>query len=421
MYLNENNILSADIDNMPIDASWNQGDSKYDLMHGIHAYPAKFPPFITTKALDYAKNIGLNVDTVVDIFCGCGTVGYEALAKGKNFFGCDINPVATLISRTKCRKYDDELLTSYFEKIREKFLSIGVEIRNEYSENERISYWFDITQSHDLYKLHQAILAVVEDYEYKDFFFCAFSAILKSCSRWLTRGIKPQIDPNKKPSKVWEAFCKQVHLMKKANKTSHLDNSKQVTIKTESVLELENIQEIADLVVTSPPYVTSYEYADLHQLSTLCLGFSSDYRYFRTGSIGSLFGSRNIDVNIEEINSVANSIVMRMYSVDKRRAKSVAQYYLDMQLTVKKVKQLLRSGGLVVFVIGNTEYRGVKIDNARHLAKSLLDECFRNVEIKRRKISNKLLTPYRDEHGKFSSNKNCRKIYSEEFIIFAQK
>lgn len=209
--------------------------------------------------------------------------------------------------------------------------------------------------------------------------------------------------------------------MKKANKASHLDNSKHVTIKTESVFDLDNIQGLADLVVTSPPYVTSYEYADLHQLSTLCLGYSSDYRYFRTGSIGSLYGSQNIDVNIEEVNSVANSIVMRMYSVDKRRAKSVAQYYLDMQLTVKKVKQLLRSGGLVVFVIGNTEYRGVKIDNARHLAKSLLDECFRNVEIKRRKISNKLLTPYRDEHGKFSSNKNCRKIYSEEFIIFAQK
>lgn len=421
MYLTENNILSADIDNIPIDTTWNQGDSKYDLMHGIHAYPAKFPPFITTKALDYAKSIGLKVETIADIFCGCGTVAYEALANGKNFFGCDINPVATLIARTKSRKYDNTQLTLYFEKIHDKFDSIKVSECNEFSENERIKYWFDDNQITHLYKLRQSIFEVVTGEEYQDFFFCAYSAILKSCSRWLTRGIKPQVDPNKVPKNVWEAFVKEVHLMLRANKSSNIKASCHATIETESVLELKNVQNSIDIVITSPPYVTSYEYADLHQLSTLCLGYSSDYKFFRNGSIGSLYGSKKEEINIEEINSVGYSIVMSMHSVDKSRAKSVAQYYLDMQLTVKKVKELLRPNGLVVFVIGNTEYRGVKIDNARHLAKSLIDEHFRNVEIKRRKISNKLLTPYRDEHGKFSSNKNCRKIYSEEFIIFAQK
>ena len=69
---------------------------------------------------------------------------------------------------------------------------------------------------------------------------------------------------------------------------------------------------------------------------------------------------------------------------------------------------------------GNTEYKSVKIDNARHLAESLLNEGFYNVTIKRRKILNKILTPYRDKNGKFSSDKTSRKIYSEEFLIFAQ-
>lgn len=421
MYLTENNILSADIDNIPIDTTWNQGDSKYDLMHGIHAYPAKFPPFITTKALDYANSKGLNVETIADIFCGCGTVAYEALANGKNFFGCDINPVATLIARTKCRKYDNTQLALYFEKNHNEFDSIKVCEYNEFSKNERIRYWFDDNQISHLYKLRQSIFEVVADKKYQDFFFCAYSAILKSCSRWLTRGIKPQVDPNKVPKNVWEAFEKEVHLMLRANKSSNIKTSCHATIKTISVLELKNVQNLADMVITSPPYVTSYEYADLHQLSTLCLGYSTDYKFFRNGSIGSLYGSKKTDVNIDEINSVGHSIVMRMQAVDKSRAKSIAHYYIDMQLAVKKVKELLRSGGLAVFVIGNTEYRGVKIDNVRHLAKSLLDEDFRNVEIKRRKISNKLLTPYRDEHGKFSSHKDCRKVYSEEFIIFAQK
>ena len=37
-----------------------------------------------------------------------------------------------------------------------------------------------------------------------------------------------------------------------------------------SFKELLNDKEV-DLIVTSPPYVTSYEYADLHQLSSLWL------------------------------------------------------------------------------------------------------------------------------------------------------
>ena len=34
----------------------------------------------------------------------------------------------------------------------------------------------------------------------------------------------------------------------------------------------ENVEPpIVDMIITSPPYVTSYEYADLHQLSSLWL------------------------------------------------------------------------------------------------------------------------------------------------------
>ena len=34
---------------------WNFGDKREDPIHRIHSYPAKFPAFITTKALQYAE------------------------------------------------------------------------------------------------------------------------------------------------------------------------------------------------------------------------------------------------------------------------------------------------------------------------------------------------------------------------------
>ena len=75
-------------------------------LHRIHAYPAKFPAFITTKALHFAKSERLNVRRVADIFCGCGTVAFEARRENIDFWGCDINPVATLIARTKSGSFD---------------------------------------------------------------------------------------------------------------------------------------------------------------------------------------------------------------------------------------------------------------------------------------------------------------------------
>ncbi|NQU40486.1 MAG: hypothetical protein HQ523_11080 [Lentisphaerae bacterium] len=70
-------------------------------MHRIHAYPAKFPSFITPKAVRYAQAQGVTVNRIADVFCGCGTTALEARRLGTDFWGCDINPVATLITRVK--------------------------------------------------------------------------------------------------------------------------------------------------------------------------------------------------------------------------------------------------------------------------------------------------------------------------------
>lgn len=422
MLLTIDNIQTADIDAIPIDEAWTMGNEKPSLMHGIHAYPAKFPPFITTKALQYANQLGIEVHTIADIFCGCGTVAYESLANRKSFFGCDLNPVATLIARTKCRKYNPDKINNFFNKIKALFFSAEIVIDEHFSKNRRICYWYYPKQLKDLYKLRYSILTVIgTDDKYLDFFLCAFSSILKGCSKWLTKSIKPQIDPMKQPKEVWKDFHRQILKMEKANESSEVVEGENAEILTQSVLDLDVKEPFVDLLVTSPPYVTSYEYADLHQLSTLWLDYSPDYKHFRTGSIGSLYHPDDLRRNVPKLNRSGLAIVMQMYSIDKKQAKAIAQYYVNMQEVVKKLPNIIRKDGACLFVIGNTEYKSVKVDNARHLAESLLNEGFYNVTIKRRKISNKILTPYRDKNGKFSSDKTIRKIYSEEFLIFAQR
>ena len=414
------NYASVELDSLPINDSWDGRGVHEDLMHRIHAYPAKFPAFITTKAIQYAESHGITVNTVADIFCGCGTVAYESVKAKRHFWGCDINPVATLIARTKSRHYNSEMISYYFAAILESFALQEYDEKDCISNNDRVKYWFFQKQIEDLSKLKHAIEASVRDEIYLDFFLCAFSNILKSCSRWLTKSIKPQVDPEKKPNDVLNAFCTQVRMMQTANDENEIEVSHAV-IQTANCL-LHTIDEpFVDLLVTSPPYVTSYEYADLHQLSTLWLGFTDDYRTLRDGTIGSLHGLNCFSEHIKHLNKTGQDIVLKLYTVNKSKCRSVSQYYMDMQNATKKVYEMIRPGGGALFVIGNTEYKGVKIDNARHLIESLLIEGFDEVDVDRRKISNKILTPYRDKMGKFTTDNNSRKVYSEEFIVFAKK
>jgi hypothetical protein len=73
------NLRSLDFETIPIDSQWNTGGNNEHKMHRIHAYPAKFPAFITTKAISYALENGLAPKRIADIFCGCGTVAFEIM------------------------------------------------------------------------------------------------------------------------------------------------------------------------------------------------------------------------------------------------------------------------------------------------------------------------------------------------------
>lgn len=416
------NYRTLNFDTIDIQEEWNMPAERERRMHNIHAYPAKFPAFITTKAIHKAEENNISVKTVADIFCGCGTVAFETVRSGKHFWGCDINPVATLIAETKSNVYQDEQLQVFFDRIIAAYNTCNVDKSNRIYSNERIQYWFDEEHIDNLLKLRSSIYLVVDDELYRNFFLCAFSNILKSCSRWLTKSIKPQIDPKKQPKDVLSSYIYQVNMMRKANMENINEKYGKVDIKRVNILDVNIDKPFVDLIVTSPPYVTSYEYADLHQLSTLWLEYTDDFRLLREGTIGSLYHSEEFDKNLKRLNNVGQDIVFKMYPIDKRKTRSIAQYYIDMQSTVHKVVEMLNPGGACLFVIGNTEYKGVKIDNAKHLTECLLAEGMVNIEVDRRKISNKILTPYRDTNGKFASVKgSCRKVYSEEFVIFARK
>ena len=277
--------ISYSIENVSIEEYWNIGNETELTIHSIHAYPAKFPAFITNKAIKLAVDNGINVDTVSDIFCGCGTVALECKKNNVNFWGCDINPVATLITKAKTYSYDIKKLRLMFDNIKRDFLQPKLNT-NYATANNRIRYWFYEEQYNKLFLLKKSIEYNTKG-KYKTAFLCLFSSILKPTSKWLTKAIKPQIDPNKKPAEVWEAFEKQFNKFIKGLQEIP-DSLCKINIDTCSVLTKRKFPSV-DLIITSPPYVTSYEYADLHQLSSLWLDYTDDYTCLRKGTMGSAY------------------------------------------------------------------------------------------------------------------------------------
>ena len=392
-----------------VDPFWNTGDEKELKMHKIHAYPAKFPAFLTTKAVQFASQSGIQPKSIADIFCGCGTVAFEANRMNLDFWGCDLNPVATLIARAKSKNYTTCRIRDYREQILDLFFQISTSSAMYNQANERLRYWFKEPQYLDLYRLKLSIEQVVSSRsKYHDLFLCMFSNLLKPCSVWLTKSIKPQVDPNKHPSDVITAFNKQCASVEVAVDQNSKQFTSKIKIATVDCLSKRTRPPKVDLIVTSPPYVTSYEYADLHQLSSLWLGFANDFRDLRQGSIGSGHHKYNFEREVKHLNSSGTEMVFKLY-------------FLDMQQVATRCHEMLNDNGQAFFVIGNTEYKGVRIDNAKHLVESLYQSGFKSVLATKRKITGKILTPYRTKNGRFTTDTTGRKIYNEEFIIVGQK
>ena len=404
---------------------WNFGAEKESRIHRIHSYPAKFPSFITTKALQYAEGKGLEVNTVADVFCGCGTTAVEAKRNGKKFWGCDINPVATLIAQVKIRQYHAAKLDKYFMSIVKTFNSTKIKKNDFDNINDRIKYWYNEEQIESLLKLKKAIEKNISNRSsYRKFFLCAFSNILKPTSKWLTKSIKPQIDPHKSPIDVMEAFGKQFRLMKKANEENSFPKAKSsdFQIMQRNFLSLKTSEYKADIIITSPPYVSSYDYADIHQLSTLWLGLCSDYRDIRTNMMGNTYKIETPSVeDIESLPSIGRKIYSKLLCTDKSKSKSTARYFIDIKKSVENCYEVLNKNGITVFVIGNTNYRSVEIDNATFMLECMKRAGFLEIQKISRRISLKMLTPFRDSKGRFTKSADHKEVYKYEFVIVGTK
>lgn len=401
--------------------------------HDYHRYPAKFIPQIVRKLIEeFAPNRNM---TVCDPFGGCGTTLVESKLLGRKGIGFDINPIAKLITQTKTTPIKPKLLTNYRNKFLKYYETTPL---ISYEHHPKISYWFDEQTIKELDRIYFA-MKKTKSRIVRRFLLCAFSHNLKNCSHWLMKSIKPTIDKNKILPNPKEAFLRHLDSMIKKNDLFYAELTRLGNIGTQAKMYRRDSKKplplqsnSVDLIITSPPYVISYEYADLHQLSLLWFGddpihfkkwhrFSNEFINFRKNFIGTSY-KKEKNGNFNSV--IAEQIVSDLMRVEQPLAVNVANYFLDMKKAFAEMYRILKVGGKACIIIGNTSLRGVEILNAQVAAEQMKATGFNKVDFIKREIPNKMITPWRDvESGKFTGKDNPSKTraYEYEYVVVMEK
>lgn len=404
--------------------------------HGYHRYPAKFIPQLAERLILTYSREG---DWVVDPFMGSGTTLVEAKKLRRPSLGVDINPVAHLVTQAKIRPiepfYLRERVALLFERIRtigcQPSLFAEVPAHTEQGTvdlHERIDYWFAPEIKQALWHIHRAI-EQEPDEQVRTFFRCAFSNSLKPCSYWSNRSVKPLRQLHKPLPNPLTVFRVNLYRMVKGNRVYYqiLQENDALQIEAQAYcrdarsLPLET--ESATLIVTSPPYVTSYEYADLHQLTVLWYQYASDLRTFRPQFIGTSAVNGEAK-SVRELGSeLAKQLISTLAERNPKKAHEVAVYFSEMRACFQEMVRVLREGGHACIVIGNTALEKVPILNAQVFAEQMAGLGMALEQVILREIPSKILPTTRESAtGKFAKVADAdAHAYPQEYILVFRK
>lgn len=390
-------------------------DSRDYYTNLIHAYPAKMYREIARSQLsNYAKK----GDTILDPFCGTGTVLMQAKLYGMNAVGFDINPLAALIARVKATSLNFARLTQQAELLFQTIENFNGDIVIPKFLN--IDFWFEKQVKKDLAKILYCIKRI-RNKKYRDFFSVCFSSIIRKVSN-----ADPRISPpvkSKKMRKLIEngrivdtlsSFKQAVNKnLKRLDKfCSCCDRSANLNVWTADSRQLLLADESIDLVITSPPYVGAQKYVRSTRLELLWLNMASSeaLREIDHDTIGSeTLRASEVELKPTSIEFV-DDLVRVIGKVDRERAYMVQKYFVNMKQIFAEIWRVLKDGKQLVIVIGNNTVRGRKIPSSR-----ILGEIAKDIGFVKEK---ELVDPIRYRGLMQKRNKTAGIVECERILVF---
>ena len=387
-------------------------ESNY-LTHGLHRFHGKFYPQLARALINRARLAP--GDLMLDPFCGSGTALVESWLLGVDAVGFDVNPLATLIARTKVALlevpgqslsagldlFEDRLVR---EAKREglSWAGLGDEEpsgREDYDADElatacgvpaaqgELDRWFPGSVRHKL-TIVLRVLETIDDPVTRDFLRVCLSDQVRSSSQQEPRDLRTRrrhepIEDAPLLSALLTKARAEVNKLRVGQELTkdypwqaprvlvELRDTRKFSVSGHSVLA----HRAVDAVVTSPPYATALPYVDTERLSFIVLGLMSKRQRMKLER--EMIGSREVaDVERRRIESEMEQNGLaelptelrqdlrdimetnRRHAVGFRRRNTAAllyQYFVGMKASLSKIAQAMRPGGEAYLVLGNSK------------------------------------------------------------------
>jgi len=259
------------------------------LTHGFHSYAGRMHPSIARGAVEAFTAPG---DAVVDPFCGSGTVLVEAMGLGRRALGVDASPLGVAIARART--------TLLGEAGRERLVSEAAQIAEQSGERARkrkrpeVPRWArrEIERFHphvlfELLGLRELVMALPDDDVGRALRLCLSSLLVKfmkagptaprdGAAKRIARGV---------PSRMLADRAAELARGLAALERRTPPGTPAAQIWEGDARELPIEASSAALVISSPPYAGTYDYAAIHDARFLWLGLSeTKFRRMQLGA-----------------------------------------------------------------------------------------------------------------------------------------
>jgi hypothetical protein len=357
--------------------------------HSYFQYPAMMVPAMQGDLIDAVLDLDLGTASVLDPFVGSGTVMTEAMLRGLNFGGQDVNPLAILLCRGKAGPFNTVRLRGVLDLL---WLRVrrgrGHARLREFPNRAK---WFAQGVAADLSNLADAI-EETDPLWCRRFLWIALAETVRIVSNSRTSTVKLHIRPESELQRrdeqdVQEVFFNiaednlarfseyRIELASRGRLVGHR-YSGTVSISVGDSSTKVNLPErgaMYDLLITSPPYGDNLStiaygqqaYLPLQWVSRSDIGTDLDDTYLRTTQEidRRSLGGKGASVSDELIESLEQSrayveTISALADAPRDRHERVTAFCRDLARAVPPILTALKPNSYMFWTVGNRRVGG---------------------------------------------------------------
>ena len=406
------------------------------LVHREHApayfqYPAMMSPVVQRDLLRLILTVAPASNSVVDPFCGSGTVLTEAMYAGLECWASDLNPLAVLLCQVKAGDYVSDVLA----RRRQDLLRSVAADRSRAIETSLPNWrkWFRAKAARQLSALRRAIRRI-RDLGARRFFWACLAETVRLTSNSRTSTYKLHIRTAEEIERApwpFDVFAqvseanieKHRRVGDRLRRLDHLKRarySKRLEIRRQDARI--GLPRVFDILMTSPPYgdnssTVPYGQNAFLPLHWIDLGDIDDelssavlntaYEIDRM----SLGGQRPRWKDVEKVrvlrkySPALDQLLRRLARKPHDRTTRVVGFVRDLATALPKLLSAVRVNGYLVWTIGNRRVGGLEVPLTEILTELLcqrsailVGRCARRIPQKRMAVRNSISATIRAEH-----------------------